>query len=330
MSEGLGKLVASVECVIDAHAHLPLGSLPHRYLEHLAEIGVSHVVLLGLPDVRNIVAGIDLGEVEKEYKRTQGVIRRHVPRELWDVLRPESLYYITLELVEKYGPLSGFLEDEALVQSILGIVESGLGISVFHAPNLGREPERVIEDIEEAYRRGAHGVKIISTLFMKSLDDPAIDAALEAAEQLDIPVVVHAGCDPGIWELPRYCRFGDPSRLEPLLARHREARVVIAHTGGYSAIAPGVFTAETLALLRKYPNVYADVSALNPVLVEMVARDAPRDKLLYGSDYPVVDRDPASFIQDVYRALLFAGYSQRDLRGFFHGNAEEVLGIGCK
>jgi len=326
---GARDLVDSVGCVIDAHAHLPVSALPHKYLERLVDIGVSHVVLLGLPSIRDIVARIDLGELRDEYKRSLGVIKRHVPQELWDILRPESLYYITLELAEKYGPLNGLLEDEALVQSLLGIIETGLGISVFHAPDLGKPPERVKEEIENAYRSGARGVKIISTLFMKYLDDASVEAAIEAAEELDIPVIVHAGCDPGIWELPRYCRFGDPSRLEPVIARHREARIIIAHVGGYSAIAPGVFTAETIELLRRYPNVYADVSALNPVLIEMSARDAPREKLVYGSDYPVVDRDPGEFLLDTYHALLYAGYSRREMRRFFYENAEEILGIKC-
>lgn len=330
--KGLQKardLAENIGCIIDAHAHLPVSALPHRYLERLADAGISHVVLLGLPNIQNVIARINLSEVRSEYKRSLGVIKRHVPQELWDVLRPESLYYITLELAERYGPLNGLLEDEALVQSLLGIIETGLGISIFHAPDLGKDPESIKKEIEDAYRRGARGVKIISTLFMKYLDDPSVEAAIEAAEELDIPVVVHAGCDPGIWELPRYCRFGDPSRLEPVLSRHREARIVIAHVGGYSAIAPGVFMSETISLLRRYPSVYADISALNPVLIEMSARDAPREKLIYGSDYPVIDRDPESFLLDTYKALVYAGYNQREIRRFFYENAEEILGIKC-
>lgn len=321
------RVLERVGVIIDAHAHLPVGSFPHRYLEDLASAGISAVVLLGIPDFSKIIASLSLEDVVKEYERTRSVIERHVPRELWDNLRPEVLYLSALELAREYGPLCGLLEDEALIQSLISIEETGPEFVIFHAVQLDKAPDDVKEEAEEAVKRGAKGLKIISTLFMKSLDDPSVEAAIEAAEELDIPVIVHAGCDPGVWELPKYCKYGDPSRLEPVIKQHREARIVIAHVGGYSAIAPGVFVAETLELLRRYPNVYADTSALNPVVVEMAAKDAPCCKLLFGTDYPVINKRPEDIVVEYYDALIYAGVSRRFIEAYFHGLAEEVLEI---
>lgn len=319
----------AIDCIIDAHAHLPVSSFPHRYLERLVEAGVAGVAIIGLPDMKRQLEGIDFNLIRKEYEKVREFIAKYVTDDIRELVSPEALYYTTLKLAENYGPLCSLMEDRALIQSILGMEEFRLSIHLFHAVDLNQNPEQVKEEVEEAVRKGAQGIKIISTLFMKELDDPSVEAAIEAAEELDVPVIVHAGCDPGIWELPSYCRYGNPAKLEEIIERHRNARIVVAHVGSYSALAPGVFMEETIQLVRRYPNVYTDVSTLSPLLLSIVARSLPIDKLLYGSDYPVVNVEPSEIISSYYEVLTGLGLSRRDLNKFFHANAEEVLGLRC-
>jgi hypothetical protein len=262
-----------------------------------------------------------LDEVRRAYEKARRVIASLVPPELRPLMEPETLYYSSLKLLDSYGPLTHLAEKLS--------AHAEIPVHVYYAPRLDLPPDEAAAEVEEAVRRGARGVKIISTLFMKFLDDPVIEAVLDVAQSLDVPVVMHSGCDPGVWELPRYCRYGDPARLEKLLPRYREVRIVLAHVGAYSAIAPGVFMEEAARILRNYPNVYADVSALSPGVIEAAARAAPRGKLMFGTDYPVINSEPGPMILDAYRAVRRAGYSRSEVESFFRGLAEEVHGLSC-
>jgi hypothetical protein len=310
-----------VECVIDAHTHVPARNGVHdlSYADRLLRHGIDGAVVLLIPPMKHIVNELSLDDIRTAYKVTETLIRRYAS-ELVEALSPEGLYLSTLKLAESYG---------AACRSDAGPIEDA--VALYAAADLSLKPDELKERLEGCVKGYARGIKVISTLFFKYLDDPSVEAAFEVASQEDVPVVVHAGCDPGVWELPKYCKYGNPKRLERIVRRYRDVRVVIAHVGGYSAIAPGVFTREAIDLAKRYGNVYVDVSAVPPAVVLEAARELPAEKILYGSDYPVVDGlDPGSHLAMVYKTFLEAGYGKRGLELVFHGNAEEHLGVKCR
>ena len=87
-------------------------------------------------------------------------------------------------------------------------------------------------------------------------DDPSLDPYFALAEELDIPVAIHmsGGALP---DIPAFrVRLGDPLLLEEALVRHPRLRVNLMHAG-----LP--FLEGTLAIMRRYPNVYADLSKIS-------------------------------------------------------------------
>ncbi|AMD30132.1 amidohydrolase family protein [Acidilobus sp. 7A] len=310
-----------VECVIDAHVHMPVvkevGEF-NSYVRGLVESGVRGAVILGIPPFRDVLADIPIDEVRAEHERVRGLIER-LARDIMDQLEPEALYLSAVKLAESFCSFAR--HSQAAVSA---------NFPVLFPANLSLPPDELEAQLEAAIARGFRGFKVISTLFLKRLDSEQVESVIKVAEAKGVPVVVHGGCDPGIWELPRYCKYGDPSKLEPVLSRHRDAVVTIAHAGGYSAIAPGVFFEETMSLARRFDNVYADTSALPPQLVPEVVRDFPAGRVMYGSDYPAVSNaSPREYMEEVFMTLLASGMRGKGLEGYAHGTAEEVYGASC-
>lgn len=302
------------ECIIDSHTHLPRepGRDPGALLDELSRWGVKAAVILGIPSMKSVVESLDLDEIRMEYGRAEQVIRRYASA-LSRYFTPEYLYYVSIELSRHYGLLC---EHKPYTKHY----------RILAAVDLNMSRDGLYKRLEELYNKGFRGFKIISTLFLKHLDHENVDATLEFAESKGLPVVIHAGCDPGIWELPGYCKYGDPSRLRPLLRRHRDAIVVIAHIGGYSAIAPGVFTSEAIELSRIHDNIYYDTSAVPSYIIRLAAEKLGPERLLYGSDYPVVTGlEIKHHLQMVANALKEAGYTRRDLEKVFAENASKIF-----
>jgi len=314
-----------VDCIIDSHVHVPKQGIDGVNVKNMMKLlihaGVGGVVFLGVPDFSRVFESIDYSHVRREYERVKGLIEKYA----WDVkeyLEPEQLYMASLAMAREYGPICG--------EGVASMVEN---VDIMAAVDLSMDTETLAEWLSETRSHGFGGYKILSTLYLTSLDDEKIEIVLDEASRKGLPVVIHGGCDPGIWELPAYCKYGDPSKLAPLLERYRDARVVIAHAGGYSAIAPGVFMEETLELARRFSNVYVDTSALPPSMAARVAVTFPR--AVYGSDYPVVVKDKITqsaleYAEEVLLNIMLMGASKTRIREFAYKTAEELFNIECK
>ena len=87
-------------------------------------------------------------------------------------------------------------------------------------------------------------------------DDPALDKYFAVAEELDVPVAIHMAGG-GLPDVPAFrVRLGDPLLLEEVVIRHPRLRVNLMHAG-----LP--FLESTLAMMRRYPRVYADLSKIS-------------------------------------------------------------------
>jgi uncharacterized protein len=111
---------------------------------------------------------------------------------------------------------------------------------------------------------------------------PAFLRVCEALERLELPMMIHQGTT--------FARAGSllqarPILLDEIALRYPELRIVIAHMGH-------PFFEEAIAVIRRHPNVYADVSALVSrrwllwnALVQAVEYGVTH-KLLFGTDFP--------------------------------------------
>ncbi|HIE55218.1 MAG TPA: hypothetical protein EYP90_08575 [Chromatiaceae bacterium] len=181
--------------------------------------------------------------------------------------------------------------------------------------DVSRPLDEVAERLDEVLSLGGAGVKILPTIQL--VDERLYDRLELIADMLERRnriLFLHTGCDPGIWELPRFCRYADPSRFERIVRSHRDLTTVLCHMGSYSALSPGVFLEEALRLARRYRNVYLDTAAVDPRFVVDAVRSVGHHKLLFGSDYPVVSSSWRSLVsgilnlelpREVKRAILF-------------------------
>jgi uncharacterized protein len=126
-----------------------------------------------------------------------------------------------------------------------------------------------VAELERALAAGARGIKLHPLTGRFEMADPLVDAALGLAARHGVPVLLHAG------------RGIEPfaGSLWPLLERHREAQVVLAHA------AIGDMEA-CIAHAAEHPNLAFDAAVWNLLdLRAIVARVAPQ-QVVYGTDAP--------------------------------------------
>lgn len=140
-------------------------------------------------------------------------------------------------------------------------------------PRLPRRRQR----FEEQLHAGALGIKIHPPNMFTRPDHPRLSAIYRWCGEENLPVFFHcgpAGIEP---KLGAYCgqvRFYD----EPIRA-HPQTRFVLGHAGALQST-------EALALYRRHPNVWMDVSCLSLAQLREVLSQGDPDRIMFGSDWP--------------------------------------------
>jgi predicted TIM-barrel fold metal-dependent hydrolase len=146
-----------------------------------------------------------------------------------------------------------------------------------------RQPD-ALEEIERAVGDlGLHGVKLGPNY--QNFDPLGEDAfrIYRRAQELRLPVLFHQGTSPA-----RYADldYAHPRHMDRVASAFPDLRIVMAHMAHPWQI-------DCIAVIRKHPHVYADISALfyRPLSYYQCMRLATEwsvlHKLLFGSDYPV-------------------------------------------
>ncbi|WP_258807679.1 amidohydrolase family protein [Pseudidiomarina sp. CB1] len=128
--------------------------------------------------------------------------------------------------------------------------------------------------------------------------DERLQPYFALAAEMAIPVGVHAADGPPVRGRPKGCcpnfraEFGDPLLLKPVLEKHPTLKIWLIHAGEVR------FHQQAVALMREFPNVYADMSILNSVmpvdlhqnLLESFLNAGLEDRIMLGTDnMPVKD-----------------------------------------
>ncbi len=129
---------------------------------------------------------------------------------------------------------------------------------------------------------GLKGIKLLSMYAGFRPDHPELDSLWKYASQHQLPVLLHTGTT-FISQAPLECTL--PRHLDSVAIRFPDVRIIMAHLGH-------PYEGECVAVIRKHPHVYADVSALyyRPFQLYqslmLVQEYGVWDKLLFGTDYP--------------------------------------------
>lgn len=144
-------------------------------------------------------------------------------------------------------------------------------------PQMLDEMDRCVGDL------GLRGIKLGPNY--QNFDPVGEDAfrLYARAQELRLPILFHQGTSP--------VRFADldyahPRHMDRVATRFPELRIVLAHMAH-------PWQTDCIAVIRKHPNVWADVSALHYrawsyyTCLRLATEWAVLPKLLFGSDYPV-------------------------------------------
>ena len=113
-------------------------------------------------------------------------------------------------------------------------------------------------------------------------DDDRLDPLWQYATHHGLPVLLHTGTT-FVSQAPLECTF--PRLLDRVAMRFPEVRMILAHLSH-------PYEGECVVVIRKHPNVYADLSGLHYRPFQLyhslmlVQEYGVWDKVLFGTDYP--------------------------------------------
>jgi len=140
------------------------------------------------------------------------------------------------------------------------------------------------EEMHEGRERlGLVGIKLLPMYAGFHPQDEALDPLWRYAAKHGLPVLLHTGTT-FVSKAPIECTL--PRHLDAVAIRHPDVKMILAHLGH-------PYEGETVAVIRKHPNLFADVSALfyRPWQLfhslMLVHEYNVWDKILFGTDFPV-------------------------------------------
>ena len=179
--------------------------------------------------------------------------------------------------------------------------------------------DEALREVERCLAGGAAGIGELhpTSQGISLASDERLPELMALAGQRGLPVVVHASEPVG----HRYPGKGTtyPQELMALVERFPDARIVLAHWGGglpFYALMPEV----RAALANTYFDTAASPFLYGPAVFATVAAAAGAERVLLGSDFPLVR---AKRVADEARATL----SAVDAAAVLGGNAARLLGL---
>jgi hypothetical protein len=151
-------------------------------------------------------------------------------------------------------------------------------------------PQRrdAVEEVHRCADADAALVKVLPNAQQFNPADLRYKAFYRALAERKLPFLSHVGYEFSL--IGKDQSVGDPNRLRPAL--EEGATVIAAHACSYGLIIYEKFLPTLRDFVQRYPNFYADISALTlPNRIQMLLhlRRYPEihERLLFGTDYPL-------------------------------------------
>lgn len=173
---------------------------------------------------------------------------------------------------------------------------------------------RIDEHLEENIRKGFRGVKL--HLVYEDADIKNLKKDLQQIEDANIPIIIHA-------------KFKNKvKQIEQILKYAPNLNIILAHMGRGN-LYTGEQTIDNALALKKYPNVYMDLSTVgNLQAIINVCEILGYNRIVYGSDYPF----GKNYLGERYRYsdelnALKQNLSHEQSELIFHKNIERLLDL---
>ncbi len=139
------------------------------------------------------------------------------------------------------------------------------------------------EELHQGHQElGLKGIKLMPMYAGFRPDGQDLDPMWQYAQDHDLPVLLHTGTT-FVAQAPLECTL--PRHLDPIATRFPEVKIILAHLSH-------PYENECVVVIRKHPNVYADISAIHYRPFQLyhslmlVQEYGVWNKLLFGTDYP--------------------------------------------
>ena len=183
------------------------------------------------------------------------------------------------------------------------------------------------EMVEGHQDLGMKGIKIMPMYAGFYPQDAALDDLWAYAVKHDLPVLLHTGTT-FVDQAPLDCTL--PRHLDPVAIKYPDCRIIMAHLGH-------PYEGETIAVIRKHPHVYADISALHYRPFQLyhslmlVQEYGVWPKLLFGTDYPVTTVDDTlrdlRKLNDMLDGTALPRLNMEEMEKMIHRDAGSLFGI---
>lgn len=189
-------------------------------------------------------------------------------------------------------------------------------------------PQRVdaIDELERVVDRGAVAIKLLPNSQGIDYMLPDYQPFWQRLARLGVPLLTHASFEHTIPVVEQ--SYGEPERLRPVL--DEGVTVIAAHcaSAGVAHITEHIDV--WLDMLRTYPNLYGDISAMAsmarfPYISTVLDDEVARERIALGSDFPI-PVSPWLFTHKIgWRKM-------REISGLdnpFQKNLETFRALGC-
>jgi predicted TIM-barrel fold metal-dependent hydrolase len=154
-----------------------------------------------------------------------------------------------------------------------------------------------INELERCAAAGAVLVKWLPNVQGMDPANPACFPFYDALARLKMPLLCHTGGEQSLPVLDKM--LGDPRRLTAAL--ERGVTVIAAHCGTRSAFFDPDWLGDFVQMLGTFPNLYGDTAALSlpsrAYAYKTILNDpAARDRIVHGSDWPILPVPPARYL----------------------------------
>lgn len=183
------------------------------------------------------------------------------------------------------------------------------------------------EMIEGREHLGMRGIKLLPMYAGFYPQAPELDDLWRYAARNGLPVLLHTGTT-FVDQAPLDCTL--PRHLDAVAIRFPECRIIMAHLGH-------PYEGETVAVIRKHPNVYSDISGLHYRPFQLyhslmlVQEYGVWNKLLFGTDYPVTTVDDTlrdlRGLNTMLEGTALPRLDEAEMEGMIHRDAGEILGL---
>ncbi|MCB0668443.1 MAG: amidohydrolase family protein [Saprospiraceae bacterium] len=235
---------------------------------------------------------------------------------------PEALRQKTLEIMDRYNIVKGFLS--GVDWSDVRTWKEEAPERFIASPFIVKPDKKTLANLETEYNMGHfHGLGEIGTqLAGIPPNDPSLEPYFKLAEDLDLPVLIHTlGIGP---YMPHFrTSAGDPLLLEDVLIQHPKLRLFVENAGF-------PYQEEMIAMMYQYPQLYVDVSTITWVIprsafydyLKAFMRAGLGKRVMFGSDQMVWPEKIGAAVEAIEQAPFLSEDQKRDI---FYNNAVRFL-----